>query len=124
MEPPKTILLVEDDEAVRNLLSHALEMHGYQVLLAPDGERALQSAKSWIGAIDLVLSDVVLPKMSGVEVARRMEQMRPGVKVLLMSGYAQDLVAPGQLWDFIPKPFILKNLLRHVENLLSADSPG
>jgi DNA-binding NtrC family response regulator len=119
MEPRKTILLVEDDEAVRNLLSHALGMNGYHVLLAPDGERALQSAESWTGSINLLLSDVVLPKMSGVEVARRMEQLRPGIKVLLMSGYAQDLVAPGQLWDFIPKPFLLKALLRHVENLLS-----
>ncbi|MCC6862293.1 MAG: response regulator [Bryobacterales bacterium] len=119
MERPRTILLVEDDEAVRNLLNHALEMHGYQVLLAPNGERALESARSWTGEIDLVLSDVVLPDISGVEVARRLEQARPGVKVLLMSGYAQDLVAPGQAWDFIAKPFLLRNLLRRVEELVA-----
>ena len=88
----ETILVVEDEQAVRELTHRILVRHGYHVITARHGAEALALAKSHQGPIDLLLTDVVMPQMLGHEVAQRFVELRPGAKVLYMSGYAQPSV--------------------------------
>ncbi len=118
-----TILLVEDEEAVRSLACTVLTAQGYTVIEARDGEEALSlMGKGGLG-VELLLTDVVMPRMNGKELARRISAMLPGVRVLFMSGYTENVVAredilgPGT--DFIQKPFDTKALLRKIKENLS-----
>jgi two-component system, cell cycle sensor histidine kinase and response regulator CckA len=86
----ETILLVEDEEPVRNVARGILERSGYTVIQACDGAEALRVSERHVGAIDLLLTDIVMPKMSGPELAKRLVKARPGLKVLCMSGYTDD----------------------------------
>jgi CheY-like chemotaxis protein len=86
----ETLLLVEDEDAVRNLARRILTRHGYEVLEARNGLEALAMCAGHTGEIHLVITDVVMPGMGGGELARRLETARPGVPVLLMSGYTDD----------------------------------
>ena len=88
----RTILLVEDSVPVRHLTRELLEASGYRVLEAADGEAALIVAARHPGQIDLLLTDLVLPGTSGLALARRMLELRPGIHVLYSSGYASDAV--------------------------------
>lgn len=103
----ETVLLAEDEEAVRQLTAETLERRGYQVLSAACGEDALAIATGYEGTIHLLVSDVVMPGMKGPELAELLRAMRPGVKVLFMSGYAADVVTPDDLRDatLLSKPF-------------------
>ena len=103
----ETVLVAEDEEAVRQLAIQSLERNGYQVIAAASGEEALTLASSYDGTIHLLLTDVVMPGMKGPELAARLRALRPGVKVLLMSGYAADVVTPEDLRDatMLSKPF-------------------
>lgn len=83
----ETILLVEDEEPVRELLQEVLENLGYTVIAAPDGQAAIIVSGAHVGPIALVLTDVIMPGMSGPDLGRRMEELRPETKVLYMSGY-------------------------------------
>jgi two-component system cell cycle sensor histidine kinase/response regulator CckA len=85
-----TILLAEDEPDLRDLLSSMLRMHGYQVLPAQDGESALVIAKSHRGSIELLVTDIVMPNMNGVEAAQKIRSVRPEVKVIYMTGYAEE----------------------------------
>jgi signal transduction histidine kinase/ActR/RegA family two-component response regulator len=116
----ETVLLAEDEEAVRQLAVEALERHGYRVLSAASGEDAIKLAITHDGTIDLLLSDVVMPGLKGPELAGRLRAMRPGVGVLLMSGYAADVVTPADLRDvtLLQKPFSPAVLLRAVRAAL------
>ena len=118
----ETILLVEDDEAVRAVAERALLRFGYQVLSAPRGEDALRIVDEHEGVIDLLLTDIMMPGMNGVEVAASVAKMRPGIQVFFMSGYAdQDLVRQGLLepgTHFLQKPFTPQELAGRTPGIL------
>lgn len=104
----ETVLLVEDEESVRGLLAYMLQMRGYHVLQAASGDEALPVFEAHVAEIDLVLTDVVMPGMSGVELVARLRQMRAEIPIVFMSGYSGDvLTRTGPLPDgmsFLPKP--------------------
>ena len=120
----ETILLVEDDPAGRILVEEILSSAGYNVLPAEDGDKALLTAEQYGGQIDLLLTDVVLPKMGGREVASHMVSMRPGIKVLFMSGYTGHTAAQNGALDsdvnFLPKPFSPDALCEKVRAVLGS----
>jgi two-component system cell cycle sensor histidine kinase/response regulator CckA len=111
----ETILVVEDEPAMLEVTRRILDSHGYTVLTAGDGPTALQIAEEHDGPIDVLLSDVVMPHMLGKEVAERISGLRPGIRVLFMSGYAQSVV-PGH--DVVDKPFTEAILLTRIRELL------
>jgi PAS domain S-box-containing protein len=118
----ETILLVEDEEAVRTLALRILQQAGYRVLSAPDGRSALTLAGQTLDPIDLLLTDVVLPQLSGRQLAEQLLALRPKLRVLYMSGYTDDAIVhhgvlnPGTL--FIGKPFSVTGLARKVREAL------
>jgi two-component system cell cycle sensor histidine kinase/response regulator CckA len=118
----ETILLVEDDEQVRALARTALRRQGYQVLEAEHGEQALSLCEQHVGNIHLLLTDVVMPRMGGRELAVRAAALRPDMKVLYMSGYANDdILTRGILTDevtLLQKPITPSNLARKVREVL------
>jgi two-component system, cell cycle sensor histidine kinase and response regulator CckA len=120
----ETILLVEDESAVRSLARDVLTRLGYEVLVAADGREALEVADRCRRRINLLVSDVVLPHLRGVEVADRLRARRPGLRVLYISGYTETtIVHDGQLdpgVDFLAKPFRPADLARRVREVLDA----
>jgi PAS domain S-box-containing protein len=128
----ETVLLVEDDERIRELALSTLERFGYTMLTAANGKEALRVAADHRGAIDLLLTDVVIPTVSGPELAKRIQVLFPEVRVLFMSGYTDDAVMRLGLLQgtvsFIQKPFGQVDLARKVREVLDADiepgSPG
>jgi two-component system, cell cycle sensor histidine kinase and response regulator CckA len=113
----ETVLIVEDEEPLRMLARICLESNGYSVLDAPNAAAALELAEKHGGGIDLLLTDVVMPGISGRELAMRLTAQH-GVKVLYMSGYSNDLIAPHDILDrdteLLEKPFSLHSLLAKV----------
>jgi two-component system cell cycle sensor histidine kinase/response regulator CckA len=123
--PPRgagTILLVEDDESVRDFVGFVLRQQGYRVLEAEDGPHALATAQAHAGDIDLLISDVVMPHMGGLEVAEALRQARPGLRVLHMSGYPGDAITGGGA--FLPKPFSRESLLECVSQAMPSRELG
>jgi two-component system, cell cycle sensor histidine kinase and response regulator CckA len=120
----ETVLLVEDDDNVRRLLTHVLQKRGYKVLDASSGEEALRIFEMRKAEIHLVLTDMVMPRMSGRELAERLRQARPEVKVIFMSGYTDDvLVRTGALspgMSFLQKPLRPDALAAKVREALDA----
>jgi PAS domain S-box-containing protein len=120
----ETVLLAEDEEQVRRMTRTILEMNGYRVLEASSGDEALATYKQHEGRIDLVITDVVMPQMSGRELAQSLEALRPGIKVLYVSGYTDDAIVRHGLLDagiaFIQKPFTPEALSRKVREVLDA----
>jgi two-component system, cell cycle sensor histidine kinase and response regulator CckA len=118
----ETILLVEDEESVRQLVRDTLESKGYKIIEAGNGENGIAAAARHSGKIDLVITDVVMPGMGGRELAERILKTRAGTKILYLSGYAEDAVlSEGSLGDntaFLQKPFTLQNLSRKVREVL------
>jgi two-component system cell cycle sensor histidine kinase/response regulator CckA len=118
---PVTILLVEDEVAVRSVTQRMLKAAGHQVLVAESGEQALALAELHSGAIDVLVTDVVMAKVGGPELAQRLVAVRPELRVLFISGYSQNLIAgdgnPGV--DFLLKPFTYEALSQKVSALLS-----
>ena len=118
----ETLLLVEDEEAVRALARNVLRKKGYTVLEAGHGEEALKLSEQYLGQIDLLVTDVVMPQMSGFELARRLANSRPQIKVLYISGYADNAVwregglEPGGA--FLQKPFSPEALAGKVREVL------
>lgn len=121
-ETQKTILLVEDEAGVRTLARKVMESKGFKVLEATHGEQALNILEDHEGPIHLLLTDVVMPRMSGRELAERLGDKHPEVKVLFMSGYTDEaIVNHGVLQSgiaFIPKPFTPDALVRKVHEIL------
>ena len=113
-----TILLVEDEQLVRTLAARALQAQGYTVLVAETSSEALALIRGYSGEIDLLLTDVVMPQMSGRQLAEQFGRERPGAKVLYMSGYTENaIVHQGVLEEgvaFLPKPFTPGTLARKV----------
>jgi CheY-like chemotaxis protein len=112
----ETILLVEDEELVRAMLSDALEEAGYRVLEACQGEQALEMVAQFDGAIHLLLTDVVMPRMSGQDLAERLAVLKPKTAVLYVSGYLGRDLPPG--CHFLKKPFTPDELIREVRTVL------
>jgi len=121
----ETIVVVEDDDAVRNLARSILVTAGYDVHAAANGGEAILLAEQLDGTIDLLLTDVVMPRMQGTAVADRVASLCPGIKILFMSGYTHDLVEPRVATDrdthFIAKPFNAADLTRKVREVLDQD---
>ncbi len=119
----ETILLVEDDEAVRVLLARILTEGGYTVLVAGDPDAARLLAIEFDGTIDMLLSDVVMPGMGGPELARRLTEIRPNVKVVFISGYTDEAIVHHGVLDpgaaFIEKPITPRKLLEKVRQFLA-----
>jgi two-component system, cell cycle sensor histidine kinase and response regulator CckA len=118
----ETILLVEDQEQVRNVALSILRRHGYRVLVAQSAPEALALCDLESGAIDLLLTDVVMPHLSGAELAKRIAHSRPEIKVLCMSGYTDDsVIRHGVLQSdmpFLQKPFTPETLVHKVREVL------
>jgi two-component system cell cycle sensor histidine kinase/response regulator CckA len=114
-----TILLVEDEEAVRAFASRALISRGYTVLEAGSGVEALEVMAEHGGTVDLVVSDVVMPEMNGPTLLGELRKSNPGIKVIFVSGYAEEAfkndLPEGQAFAFLPKPFSLKQLIEAVK---------
>jgi CheY-like chemotaxis protein len=120
----ETVLLVEDEEGVRDLIREWLAGHGYHVLAATNGLEALDVAARADGRIDLLVADVVMPQMGGPALAQRLLALRPDLKVIYVSGYADDALGDRQVLEagaaFIQKPFPLDTLVRKVREILDA----
>jgi two-component system cell cycle sensor histidine kinase/response regulator CckA len=118
----ETVLVVEDQDEVRSFVVKALTEHGYRVLQAAEGNQALMLAERHPGAIDVLLTDVVLPGMNGRELADRFRIGRPDTKVIYTSGYTQDLIAHrGVLHDdisYIPKPYTADQIAAKVREAM------
>src|SRR5581483_4895612 len=105
MDKQPVILVAEDDVLVRNLINVVLTRAGYSVLLACDGEEALTLSRHYSGEIDLLLSDVMMPRMDGVALASAMHNERPATKTLLISGkLSSEIMEGNRLFDFLRKP--------------------
>ncbi|MBO6827428.1 MAG: response regulator, partial [Sneathiella sp.] len=118
-----TILLVEDEDPVRLFASRALQNKGYEVLQADCGETALEILEDFDGQIDLLISDVVMPNMDGPTLVKNIKGQLPDLKVIFISGYAEDAFRKDLDFDinqieFLPKPFSLKEIAEKVKDVL------
>jgi DNA-binding NtrC family response regulator len=118
----ETVLLTEDDEMVRTLAREVLQSYGYRVLEAPNGSAAISVCEQHDATIHLLVTDVVMPEMSGRDLVARISQLRPGMKVLYMSGYSDGAVVHHGVLDedtaFIQKPFAPETLARKIRKVL------
>jgi PAS domain S-box-containing protein len=119
----ESVLIVEDEPAVRALNRHVLESCGYRVLEASDGLEAVELVESLEGPLDVLVSDVVMPHLGGGQLAERLHAIRPQLKVLFVSGYTNDEVVRhgvGSNFEFLQKPFTPMGLARKVREILDA----
>ena len=123
MAATETLLVVENEAAIKTLVQMALERHGYVVLTAESGSEALRLAAAHQGPIDLLITDIVMPGLRGPELARRLIEQRPALATLFMSGYMDDALADDTSSfrvpvDFIQKPFSPSALAARVREML------
>jgi CheY-like chemotaxis protein len=122
MDGTETVLLAEDEAAVRAVARQALQRHGYTVLEAQSGEAALDLAQRHSGRIHLLLTDVIMPGMSGRALALRLVPMRPDVRIIYMSGYTDDAITRHGVLEpgvtYVQKPFTPDALVRKVREVL------
>jgi CheY-like chemotaxis protein len=121
----ETILLVEDEDALRTLTRELLQSLGYTIIEARHGAEALELSAHRPGRIDLVVTDLVMPEMSGEQLAARLGDARPETRVLFISGYTQEGVHRQGLTQaaFLQKPFTSETLGRRVRQILDAPGP-
>ena len=121
-------MLVEDNTEVRDMAQAILQQHGYTVLVAANGHEALQHGAQHDGPIHLLLTDVVMPGMSGRELADRLVRLRPEIHALYMSGYTDDALSHHGVLDsgtiLLPKPFTPHGLLQKVREVLHTVHTG
>jgi CheY-like chemotaxis protein len=119
---PATVMIAEDQDGIRSLLSSWLTSAGYKVIEAENGEEAIRLAREYPGPIDMLVGNVMMPRAGGFEVARALASVRSGMHTVLISGYAQELIderetlPPGA--RFLPKPFARADFLKNVSDLL------
>jgi CheY-like chemotaxis protein len=122
----ETVLVVEDQEQVRRLTCEVLRRHGYTVIEAPGGSEAIEVCAAH-PEIALLVTDVVMPRMNGLELTRRLRERVPGLRVLYMSGYAENVLSRQGEWDglanYIQKPFAFKALLDKIREVLDRPRP-
>jgi CheY-like chemotaxis protein len=121
-ESSETILLVEDEASVRLITRRFLQERGYSILEASEAEEALRLCQEYTGQIDLLITDVVMPKLSGPELAKRLANLYPNLKILYISGYANEELREHQAQNvaslLLEKPFSLETLTRRVREIL------
>ena len=121
----ETLLLVEDEGSLRSVVGGTLRTNGYMVLDAPDGKTALELAASYDAPIDLLLTDVILPGISGRCIAEQLKKSRPFMRVIYMSGYTDELIAShgimGPQTVLLEKPFRIASLLQKIREVLDGD---
>jgi len=119
----EVVLVVDDEEVLRKLFSRTLQDQGYRVVEAADGQAALDLCQDPTRAIDLVITDVVMPLMSGPELASRLDSVRPGMKLIYMSGYLDnhDVGRTSPHAGYLQKPFGPDALVAKVREVLSAE---
>ena len=123
----QTILVVEDEADVREIATRIMERRGYHVLAAVDGVDAIRILEASPRRIDLLVSDIVMPGMGGRDLAERAEQLQPGIRILFMSGYTDDVVLRHRLRDrrvpFLQKPFSIQAFAAMAEAVLRDEPP-
>jgi two-component system cell cycle response regulator CpdR len=116
------ILLAEDDDSLRGFLTRALEKAGYQVRSCPDGETAIEALED--GPYDLLLTDIVMPGVDGIEVAREAAQRTPSVRIMFITGFAAVALSAGsrapQGAKILSKPVHLREIVSEVERMIAA----
>ena len=119
------ILVADDDALIRNLVALMLQQEGYVILSAADGHEGLELSRRYPGAIDLVITDMVMPRMNGSDLCAHLLEERPGIKVLVMSGAdTSEIVSQNANLPFLPKPFDGQSLKSRVRALLAAEMPN
>jgi CheY-like chemotaxis protein len=122
----ETVLLVEDEPEVRSLVQRILKTQGYTVVTAANPDEAVAVAREFKGSIQLMVTDVVMPGMSGLQLADRLLPARPGMRVLFVSGYTDDALGPQGILDpgraFLQKPFTPSALAQKIREVLDADA--
>jgi len=118
----ETVLVVEDQDGIRDIVGESLRRNGYKVLIAVDGDEALKMASAYADPIHLLVTDLVMPNIGGRELAHRLTQLRPQMKVLYMSGYSEHSALNNEAIDpptgVLQKPFSLDALARNVRSVL------
>jgi DNA-binding NtrC family response regulator len=114
----ETILVVDDTSSVLKVVTAILEAASFHVLQADGGAKAVKMAAEYPGRIDLLLSDIKMPEMSGPQLGELLKHTRPDVRVMLMSGFSGDLLVLNYGWAFIEKPFLAKKLVEMVTEVL------
>ena len=115
----KTILFADDDGRLQKFVALLLQKQGYKVISACDGKDALQKARSFDGVIHLLLSDIEMPGMTGIELAIQLNQERPNTKILLISGLDTGMLVLNNGWSFLPKPFLSEMLRDRIRDFLN-----
>ena len=122
MRGKETIFLVEDDPSVRELTLRSLNYFGYRVIVSANGEEALKKFKQNNIHVDLLITDVIMPGMSGKKLVDLIRKKKPGLKVLFMSGYSEDQISKQGVLDkeinFIQKPFAPMDLVKRLREIL------
>jgi|SRR5882672_6482345 len=122
VKPIITILLVDDHDLVLLALHNYLEKNGYNLLEARDGEEALLIAECYPGAIHVLVTDIVMPRLNGRELMQQLIPLRPAMQVIMMSGFPDEVMAQESLTPLVPvlrKPFRARRLLRAVKEVLA-----
>ena len=118
MQSGKIILLAEDEFSIRSLVLTILQEAGYNVIVALNGRECLEKSRQFKGTIHLLLSDVDMPNMTGIELATQIQIDRPAMRVMLMSGMAAGMLLLKDGWQFLPKPFTSNLLEERIQQLL------
>jgi len=111
-------MLVEPDSAVRIMLERLLKQGGYDLVVAEDGQDALQKSDQHKGRIDVLVADLQLPGMTGVDLAREMRRARQDLRIMLLSATVQGLLVLDSTWHFLQKPFLPKALLERLVDVI------
>ena len=118
-----TILLVEDEDGLRSLNARGLRSRGYSVIEASNGVEAMEALEEKDGAVDLVVSDVVMPEMDGPTLLKEMRKRNPNLKIIFVSGYAEEAfdksLPENEQFAFLPKPFALSALVAKVKETMT-----
>jgi CheY-like chemotaxis protein len=126
MNPKETVILVAEDEpVVRNLVRLMLSKEGYAVLTANDGQEALELCETFADPIHLLLTDVKMPRMNGLQLAEKVREQRPDTKIMIMSAETAETILRENAPDaFLRKPFVPPTLLQCVERVLTTEFKG
>jgi two-component system cell cycle sensor histidine kinase/response regulator CckA len=113
-----TVLIAEDDDTIRRLISKALRNEGFNVLEASHGQMALDIAAGCTENIDLLLSDVIMPGMTGPQLALTLRESRPNLKIVLMSGHTANIYIDEEGWPLLQKPFLMSDVIGELREAL------